>query len=645
MMKKILLVSPMQLGFEPMQSKSYLKLSFIKAKAFMAPISLATVAALTPDDFEVNLWDEPVHGPIDDLSSLKSYDLVGVTGMAGHLPRANEIAQICRREGVPVVIGGPGVSRQPHICQDAFDHLILGEAEFTWPQFLTDWNEGKPQRMYRQVGSIDLALTPVPRWDILANYVQYYRHGAVQTSRGCPFNCEFCDVSLLFGDRYRSKPIDNVLQEVSDLEKLGFRTIAFCDDDFIGSPRYAKELLHKLIPLNNSFRKPIGFGTEMDINMAKDEELLELLADANFREISIGIESPNQESLKEAGKFQNYHSNLVEDVLKIQSYGVFVRASLIVGFDHDEKDVFNQHFQFLQDACLTAPSIRVLMAPPGTRLWKRFQKEGRVLKVDTAGRFFGNPGTTNVIPKRMTRAELQTGFLALRERIYSWEAFAVRVKGFISNVRRRPNVSKRNREWKLLFQFVRFLFSPLVDWKTRRIILSILWHTYKQASFMLPQAARVILRQFGYANARELKESARKQIDQEQLGDLKLESEQSESEVTEGFKVPYEEIFPEVNKEVYQGLKDKARSGEALIEIFTRFLRSQRPTCESLSVEHRSYLMELTRHVVAEKNNPNGNRSSSFTNMNELDLEKGRLSTEIFQAVEQELQMGGYESV
>ncbi|UCF83501.1 MAG: DUF4070 domain-containing protein, partial [Desulfobacteraceae bacterium] len=361
------------------------------------------------------------------------------------------------------------------------------------------------------------------------------------------------------------------------------------------------------------------------------------------------IESPNKESLKETGKLQNYRSNLVEDIRKIQSYGIPVRASLIVGFDHDGKDIFDQHFHFLQDACIPTPSIRVLMAPPGTRLWKRMGQEGRLVKADTAGRFFGNPGTTNIQPKTMTRAELQARFLALIERVYNWEAFALRDKGFVSNVKRRPNVPKKGREWKLFFQFARFLFSSVVDWKTRRIILGIIWHTYKRAPFMLPQVARMILRQLGYTNTKELRDVVQKQIDLEQSGAVKLEIEQIENVVPENFMVPYEEIFPEINKEVFEGLKDKTRSGETLIEIFTNFLKQWEPASESFSDEHRSYLMELTRRTVAEKNGPNGGRmsnaSSAFTNMSVLDLKRARLSEDILRAVEQELQMGGGEGV
>jgi hypothetical protein len=381
--------------------------------------------------------------------------------------------------------------------------------------------------------------------------------------------------------------------------------------------------------------------------MAKDDELLQLLADANFREFFIGIESSNKESLKEAKKLQNYHSNLVSDALKIQSYGVPIRGALIVGFDNDDKNIFDQHIKFTQDANLPVPSVRILMASPGTRLWRRMRKEGRLLKTERDGRFFGNAGTTNIIPKNMTRIELQEGFLALRERVYSWEEFAIRIKKFVSNVKRRPNVPKLSFDWNVLAQFTCFLFSSRIDWKARRVIVGILWHTVKQAPFMMARVSKIIMRLFGYANTKEMREVAQKQIDMEKSGELKWEIEQNDTLVPEGFREPYEEIFPEVCKEVDQGLTDKAYIGETLIEIFTNFLRHWEPASESFSAEHRGYIMELTRLTILEKNGMNGDRSSevpsSFTNMNELDVKRARLSEDILRAVEQELLMGGCE--
>jgi len=642
-MKKILLVSPLPLGFELTQDESFLRLPFM-AKAFMMPLAIATVAALTPDGFEVDMWDEALHGRIKGAANFKGYDLVGVTGYIGHLPRAKEIGKICRQAGIPVVIGGSGVTRVPHTCVDDFDHLILGEAELTWPQFLADWTAGKARQLYRQGAPVDLALTPAPRWGNIAGQAQGYILGAVQTSRGCPFDCEFCDVPIVLGRGYRCKPVDNVLQEVIKLERLGFKAVVFCDDNFIGKVNYAKELLRKLIPLNNSFRHPLRFGSEMSINMAMDEELLELLADANFVEFFVGIESPNEESLKEMQKYHNARRNLVDDIRKVQSYGVPIRGALIVGFDHDNKDIFDRHLKFVQDAFLCVPSVRILMASPGTRLWKRIRGDGRLLKTVKDGRFYGNAGTTNIIPKNMTRAELQSGFLDLRKRVYDWETFAHRVKGFVSNVKRRPNIPRRRYELKLLIQFVSFLFSSRVDMKTRRVILGILLYTLKQAPFMMSRVARIILRQFSYANTQKMQEVAQKQIDMEESGELKWEVDQSEPIVPEGFYRLYEAVFPEVKAEVCQGLEDKTHSAEALIEIFTKFLSRWSPTNKSLTEEDRSHLMKLTKEAVAEKNNGGANRtsgaSSSSTGINSSVLRRKYLPEDILRAVEQELMMG-----
>lgn len=524
-MKRILLVAPVPLKFELTQDAAYLKLPFSKVKTFMAPLHIATIAALTPDEFEVDLWDDSVHGWIDDSTDLKDYDLVGITGYTAHLPRAKAIAQVFRKRGIPVAIGGAGISTIPQHYRDDFDILFLGEAELTWPQFLADWKKGSYRKVYRQVaGSVDLALSPPPRWGSIADQMPHYLLGGVQTSRGCPFACEFCDVSYLFGHRFRHKSIDQVLEEIATLEGLDIKNIVFCDDNFIGNPRYTKELLRELIPLNNSFQRPLGFGSESSINVADDEELLQLLVDANFSELCIGIESPNEESLKETNKLQNYRRNLIEDIKKIQSYGLSVRGSLIVGFDHDEKEIFDQVFQFGQEACISVPSIRVLMAPPGTKLSRRLRKEGRLLKTDTEGRYFGNAGTTNIIPKKMTRVELLSGYLYLIKKVYDWENFAVRIKGFISNIKRQPNVPKQERQSNSSLQFVHFLHS--LDKNTREVILDIIQYTRKHAPFMMSRVVRHILRHHGYAVRHELRKAIQSQIDREKSGAFKLEIEQ-----------------------------------------------------------------------------------------------------------------------
>jgi radical SAM superfamily enzyme YgiQ (UPF0313 family) len=538
-----------------------------------------------------------------------------------------------------VAVGGPGVSSQPHLYVNDFDHLFIGEAELTWPTFLADWEKKETQKMYRQVGQVDLTLTAVPRWNSIADQLHHYRLGAVQTSRGCPFDCEFCDVSLLFGDRYRSKPIDRVLEEVHNLQKLGASVIVFCDDNFIGNPRYAKELLKELIPLNNSFQQPLGFGSEMSMNMAKDDELLELLADANFREIFIGIESVNKESLKETHKLQNVQSDLVEDIKKIQSYALPIRGSLIVGFDHDDMGIFEDTFRFTQESFLAVPSIRILMAPPGTRLWKRLQKEGRLLDTRTEGRFFGNPATTNIIPKNMTRTELQTGFLKLREKVYDWENFAARVKGLIANLKRQPNVPNLRSNWKFAFQFACFFFSSLVDNKTRVVMLKILLYTRKHARFLLPRVTQGLLRQFGYAytTTHKIREVVQRQIDLEKSGELKLEIDTHELPIPESLKGAYEQIFPEIHKEVFQRLNNKALTEDTLITIFAGFFAGVKAVDDSFSEQDRNALVNFARQAVDEKNHVAGSQIPVLDNDSIPNLKKAGLSDAIFKAVQQEL--------
>ena len=637
-MKRILLVAPLPLRFELTQDDLYLKLPFSKVKSFILPLHIATVAGLTPDEFDVDLWDESVRGGIDEQSHLKDYDLVGITGYTAHLPRARAIAQVFRKRGIPVAIGGPGISSMLYRYRDDFDIFFIGAAELTWPQFLRDWKKCAHQRVYQQIGAADLSLAPVPRWDSISDQMQHYYLGAVQTSRGCPFECEFCDVRYLFGRRFQHKPVDNVLKEISLLEKLGMRRIVFCDDNFYGNPRYTRDLLREIIALNKTFRNPLAFAGEMSINIAADEELLRQLADANFIEVFIGIESPNKESLKETNKLQNFRSNLINDIKKIQSFGISVRGSLIVGFDHDDKDIFNQQFKFVQEACLTVPSIRVLMAPPGTKLWKRLCREGRLLTTETEGRYFGNPGTTNIIPKKMTRMELHSGYLDLISKVYDWDNFAVRIKGFVSNIERKPDIPKQSGQVKRIVQFLYALFSSL-DNKTRKIIIGICGYTWKHAPFMLPRVVAIMLRQYGYVNRPKLKEAVQEQIEIEKSGRFNLEIQKNEPVVPESFKEPYEQIFPVVYREVLSGVADKTRVNETVIEIFTKFLTRWRQTSEPFTEEHKRSLMELASQIINERNRAIEGQSPSASPVSDIlsHLKESRLSDDFLKAVEQEL--------
>src|SRR5712664_3521369 len=228
LMKKIFLVSPGAKAFLlPLQG------ALGRKTVYMTPLGLATVAALTPEDIEVDIWDEGVHGLITEATGLKKdYDLVGVTGYENHIERAKQVGRILRRRGLLVAVGGPGVSSSPELYRDDFDILFIGEAEHTWPRFIDEWKAGGHRSEYRQVGKVDMAHSPRPRWDKVD--IDRYYVGGVQTTRGCPFDCEFCDVIYIYGRQPRHKSVEQVMQEIRALERLGTESIFLCDDNFIG---------------------------------------------------------------------------------------------------------------------------------------------------------------------------------------------------------------------------------------------------------------------------------------------------------------------------------------------------------------------------------------------------------------------------
>jgi radical SAM superfamily enzyme YgiQ (UPF0313 family) len=634
-MKRILLIAPLPLRFELTQDEIYRNLPLSKVKNFILPLHLATVAGLTPPEYVVVIWDEAVHGHIKANNVPEDFDIVGLTGYTAHLPRAVEVSKLFRKRGIPVVIGGAGISSLPQKYYHDFDVLFIGEAERTWPQFLNDWQQAKHKKVYRQVRPIDLLETPLPRWDSIKNDMDSYLLAGVQTSRGCPFNCEFCDVSYLFGRKFRHKSIDLVLAELRALENLGMHKVVLCDDNFAGNPAYTKELLREMIKLNNSFPMPMGFATEASINIAGDEQLLELLADANFVEIFVGIESPNKESLKEANKLQNFNSNLIADIKKIQSYGMAVRGSLIVGFDHDQTDIFDQHFRFVQESCLTVPSIRVLMAPPGTRLWKRMRKEGRLLKTEMEGRFYGNPGTTNILPKNMSRAELLTGYLGLIEKVYDWRNFAERIKGFVANVSRKPQIPKGMKYYKRVLQFIYFTIVQM-DADSRKIVLDIIMHTLKKAPFMLPRLTGFIIRQYGYANRPKLKESIEELIRLEMAGELSLEIAEDEDLLPPSFLASYERLFRGIYQKVTDGLHDKSLVEEPVIAIFAEYLQQNRLSQDKNEPMLLEEIGALADRVIADRNSKCESMAEKSP-VDSKDIGITGLDDRVLKAVEQEL--------
>ncbi len=604
----------------------------------LVPLGLATIAALTPEEHRVEIWDEVVRGRIDDETTFPHvYDLVGLTGFKAHLQRCREVAAVFRRRGIPVAIGGPGVSGSPDEYRDHFDILFIGEAEKTWPQFVKEWEFGAWKNEYRQIEKPDLADSPRPRWDSIVGDLPKYAMGGVQTTRGCPFDCEFCDVIYLFGRRARHKPIENVIEEVKALERLGVKAIFFADDEFVGDPKYTKALLRALIPVNNSFARPLRYSTQLTMNLSKDEEMLELVADANFDMVFIGIETPNKEALREAHKYQNMRSDLVADVHKILSYGISIRAGVIVGFDHDDHDIFDMQYDFIQKACIPSVAINMLKAPLGTRLWTRLRQEGRVVSLaNVKGK--GHPRTyTNILPKRLTRVDLLQGYRSLLERVHRWEAFSERMRGFVSLVRRQPNV----REEPEPVEAARRLGERLnVGIEGDAAIRDLVEHTVREAPFMLRRVKNFIVQYVKYRGTLEkLYPQLEAQIELESRPDLAFEPDGRAVLIPPSFRRAYDQVFPEVYRRVYVNLHDKGRVAEALSNVFVDFLVRWGDDFHELAEHHRVFLREISDRTCAQFN---GQPPEGFVPVEPLDIpvpnaRQIRLDEDVLKCVEQEV--------
>lgn len=612
----------------------------------VTPVGLATVAAMIPETYKVDIWDEVVHGRIGVKTVLaRSYDLVGITGYNVHYFRCVEIADIFRKKGALVVVGGPGVSGMPERYLEHFDVRFIGEAERTWPKFLRDWENGSYKSEYRQIEKIDLVESPLPAWDKMALDMTKYAMGGVQTTRGCPFDCEFCDVIYLYGRKVRHKPIENVIEEVRTLERLGVKNVIFCDDEFIGDPRYTKALLRNLREVNNSFKRPLTYMTQVSMNLSRDEEILELFADSNFGLVFIGVETPNRDSLKEAGKYQNLRKNLAEDVRKILSYGIAIRAGMIVGFDHDTPGVFDLQDDFVHSTCLPSVTLSMLKAIPGTRLWRRLRREGRVLDItrikgdSKSGNAFKPRSYTNIIPKAMTRKQLMEGYRKLAERLYSWESFSDRIRGFVSNVKRRPNVLEpmlSDEEMESLRQIG--LSGP----DAGRAVDEIVTHIQQAAPYMMRKVRMLTLQ-----HARHKKTFDRllpyidRLVEYESSGKVQFDKDDRPVPIPETFRKEFlrDRLFEDMHRYVFENLEDKDRVPEALTEIFVDFLTRLGDVFKDFEPQHRTFLQDLSDRTCQKLNREmSGSPGPGKSRIMKLpDVKRSRLAEDILRAIEQDL--------
>ncbi len=387
-----------------------------------APLGLATVAGMTPGEFPVELQDENVESINLDTDA----DVVAIGCWNVQYHRARELAGEFRRRGKMVVVGGPYPTLCPERFEDGtFDVVFDGETENTWPEFCRDLLAGAPKPVYKQVGNIDMSLSPIPRFDLIrkGDYLYYF----VQTTRGCPFACEFCDIIITDGRIPRLKSIPQVLQEIETVAALGGRYVSFSDANLIGNQKFAEQLLEALADFGRKNNYPIQFSAEMTITVAERPRLLELLRAANFTSIFVGIESPRVDSLMETKKRQNAHRPLLDSIRLIQSHNLLIVAGMIVGFDHDDQRIFEEQFDFLMEAGIAFTTCGILTAIEKTPLHARLQKEGRLLPYDSASVMGHGAADLNFMPKLMTVEEVQRGYNWLIRSLYRYDNYGARV--------------------------------------------------------------------------------------------------------------------------------------------------------------------------------------------------------------------------
>lgn len=436
-------------------------LKFISKKAAFPPLGLITIASMLPKSWDLKLIDLNVEKLKD--KHIKNADLVMISAMMIQSKSAREVIAKCKEYGVKVAAGGPAFTSEPEKFKDV-DYLILDEGELTIPKFLEDFKNGAQKGIYRSEQKPDITKTPLPSWHLID--ISKYASMCIQYSRGCPFNCEFCDIITLFGRKPRTKTPEQMVQELEALYNIGWRGGVFIvDDNFIGNKHKVKKMLHEVIKWQKKHNYPFTFFTEASVNLADDEELMDLMCAANFNKVFLGIESPSLDSLKECNKLQNTKKDLTEVVDTIHRHGMQVMSGFIVGFDSDDESIFSKQIRFIQETGIVTAMVGMLVAAPKTRLYYRLKAENRLFR-DPIGD--NTSADINFYPK-MGLEKLIQGYDNIIKTIYSPKNYYKRIDVFLKNYNPKTKVKLKKEDLiafiKSIFKIGIFSKSNIYYWK------------------------------------------------------------------------------------------------------------------------------------------------------------------------------------
>ena len=425
-------------------------LEMVPEKSVMPPLGLITVAALCPGTWTIRLLDLAFETLTDE--DLQWADLVMVSSMQAQKTDTLDVLARSRAMGRRTFIGGPWASSEPEFLLKKADHVLVGEAEEAFAQIAAALEDGTARALYKIVDKPDMSVSPVPRFDLLQ--LDKYTSMSVQFSRGCPFQCEFCDIITIYGRRPRAKPPAKLIAELDMLRSLGWRNEVFIvDDNFIGNHKLALALARELKDWQDRNQRVISFYTEASIDLADKPELLAAMVDANFMYVFLGIETPSAEALKGSSKFQNLRGDLVTNVNKIRESGLWVLAGFIVGFDSDDETIFERQLQFIEKTSITWAMAGVLQAPPTTALFDRMKLEGRLIADSEATTNFSPPNFRTVLPLPV----LLRGLSTLLAGLYTPDAYFGRAMRSIESWQPRP--AQQPPELPMLYNLKVFLAS------------------------------------------------------------------------------------------------------------------------------------------------------------------------------------------